>query len=105
VPTRTQRAHLKLLAAPKSKLAKALRGGVVVPVSSIGPGTVQVKARTGKTVVAAGRAQAAHAGRVLVHLRFTKAARRRYRYRRHLALTLTVVQGPQHVTGRLRLTR
>ena len=105
VPTTTPVVHLRLLAAPTGRLATALRSGLAVRVSSIGAGTVQVKARSGKVVVASGTARSPRAGRVSVHLAFTKGARRRYRHSKHLTLSLTVAQGTQHVTGQLRLTR
>ena len=105
VPNVPHAAQLKLLAQPAGKLAKALRSGASVPVSAIGVGTVTVKARTGKTVVASGKAHAAKPGRLLVHLKFTKAAQRQFRHRKHVTLSLTITQGSQHVTGQLRLAR
>ncbi len=99
----TQAARLKFLALPTTRLAKALRNGVAVPVSTTARGMVAATARAGRTTVAAGRARATRAGRLVVHLTFTRAARNRYRHARSLALGLTVTQAGRHVTRTLRL--
>jgi hypothetical protein len=97
-------AQLGLLAQPAAKLAKALKRGTSIPVSATGAGTITAKARNGKTIVASGTTHAKKAGRVVLHLTFTKAAKRRLKHRKHVTLTLTITQGNQHVAGRLKLS-
>jgi hypothetical protein len=96
-------AKLALVALPKASLARALRNGIAVPVLTKAVGTVNVTARSGKTTVARGRVHAAHAGRVVVHLSFTRAARRHYRHAHGLTLALIATQAGRHATGALRL--
>ncbi len=94
---------LALVALPKASLASALRRGLAVRVATTAVGTVNVTARAGKATVARGHVKATHSGRVVVHLSFTKPARRHYRRAHRLTLALTVTQAGRHTMGTLRL--
>ena len=92
------------MALPKASLTGALRSGVAVRVATTAVGTVNVTARSGKTTAARGHVRATHAGRVIVHLTFTREARRHYRHAHRLTLAfVTVTQAGRHATGTLRL--
>ena len=79
----------------KTKLARALSKGLPVTVSSNEAGTAIVQAVAGKKVVARGTKTLPGAGKHKVVVKFTKAAKRKFRRARKLKLTLRVVVADQ----------
>jgi hypothetical protein len=75
------------LALVRIKLGTALARGFKVRVSNAS-GTVRLKAKRGKTVVAKGSARAKN-GKATVTLRFTKAAKRALRHKRKVTLRIS----------------
>jgi hypothetical protein len=86
--TADTRAPAIKLTALKAKLAKALKKGFRVNLTSDEPGKATVKARAGGKVVATGRVTLTAAGAKRVVLRFTKKAKAKFGHVRKLELTV-----------------
>jgi Ca2+-binding RTX toxin-like protein len=79
------------LSIPKAHLAKSLKKGLKVKVTSDSAATLSVTAKSGKTVVATGKGSLKAPGTTAVTLKFTKAAQRKLRRKRSVALTLHAI--------------
>jgi Ca2+-binding RTX toxin-like protein len=78
----------------KVKLAKALKSGVTVNVTTPGAGKVTLTAKRGSKVVATGSGQAGADGAAKLKLKFTKAGRKALKRARSAKLTVAVTYKP-----------
>jgi hypothetical protein len=90
---------------PPARLAVALRQGLRITVTAPRAGRVTAAARSGKAKVGAGAATAKAGKAVAVKVAFTKAAQRKLRRAKRVALTLTVAQGVTKQTVKVTLKR
>jgi hypothetical protein len=91
----------------KVKLAKALKRGVAVNVTTPGPGKVTLKAKRGSKVVASGSGKAGANGAAKLKLKFTKAGRKALKKAKSAKLTVDVTYKPASgdaVKSRVKLT-
>ncbi len=82
------------LSVAKTKLAKALRSGLVVGFRAPAKGTLQARALLGGKVVGSGASRAASAGAASVKVRFSKAARRTLARKGKVKLSVRVTFKP-----------
>ena len=78
----------------KVKLAKALKSGVAINVTTPGAGKVTVKAKRGSKVVASGSGKAGANGAATLKLKFTKAGRKALKRAKSAKLTVVVTYQP-----------